>query len=93
MGKEENRNLPKLDITDVNFSLGEISKEINYISSRMIGLGIEFVNKMSGGFISEKNDRFFKLRNNIQFRLSSILFHFSLLVGNHIKSQERISAN
>jgi len=78
MKKEENTKLPQIDVTDINISFEEIRNEINQISKRMTGLGIEFINKMRGNFISEKNKTFMILRNSIQYRLSSILFHFRL---------------
>ena len=90
MAKEAKKKLPYLDIDDVNKSFEDIQKEINLISNSMIGLGLEYVNKMSGQFKSPKNDVFFKLRNSIQYRLGAILFHFTLLLDIQKRFQHRI---
>ncbi|MBI5661260.1 MAG: hypothetical protein HZC46_03835 [Ignavibacterium album] len=90
MKKIENKKLPKRDITDVNISFEEIRKEINQISSRMTELGLEFINKMDGNLISDKNKRFMTIRNSIQYRLNSILFHYTQLLDIQIRFQERI---
>jgi hypothetical protein len=90
MKKDRNKKLPQLDVTDINISFEEIRKEIAHITDRMTGLGLEFINKIDGNLFSENNKRFMNLRNSIQYRLSSILFHFTQLLDIQIRFQERI---
>lgn len=90
MKKTERKELPKLDVIDISISFEEIRKEINQINGRMIGLGLEFINKMDGKLISDKNQRFMSLRNSIQYRLNSILFHYTQLLDIQIRFQNKI---
>lgn len=80
MVTESKKKLPFLDIQDKEKSFDHIRTEINFISNRMVGLGLEYINKVSGQFKSTNNDHFFRLRNSIQYRLGAILFHFTLLL-------------
>lgn len=93
MKRDENKILPNLDVADINVCFDEIRKEINEISIRMTSLGFEFINKMGGDLISEKNKRFMNIRNSIQYRLSSILFHFTLLLDIQMSFQDRLDEN
>ncbi len=90
MEKIDKNKLPKLDISDINISFEEIIKEINHIKNRMTGLGIEFINKMDGNLISEKNKRFMTIRNSIQYRLNAVHFHYTQLLDIQKRFQERI---
>ena len=90
MKKDENKILPKLDVTNINISFKEISNEINQISGGMTGLRIEFINTMGGNLISEKNKRFMILRDSIQYRLNSILFRFKFLLDVQQRFKNRI---
>lgn len=90
MDKAKKKKLPFLDIDDINKNFDFLRNEINLISSRMGDLGLEYVNKISGQFISLNNDLFFRLRNSIQYRLGAILLHFTLLLDIQMNFQERI---
>ncbi len=80
MKKEKNNKLPRLDLESIDQSFKKISKDFQFFNQRMIGIGIEFTNKMAGDLFSDKNKRFLYIRNSIQYRLNAIYFHFTLLL-------------
>src|ERR1035437_7617580 len=90
MGKVAKKELPLLEIKDIEGNFEEIHKDINFISNYMNGLGLDYINKISGQFISPKNDTFFKLRNSIQYRIGAVLLHLTLLLDIQQRFQERI---
>jgi len=91
MKKEENIKLPTLDLEDIDQSFKNISNEFNFFNQRMIGIGIEFTNKMAGDLFSDKNKRFLYIRNSIQYRLNAIYFHFKLLLDIQKKYHNEIN--
>ena len=91
---EENiNNLDKLDIKDLDVCLKSIKSQIFSINQRMIGLGLEFVNKMYTNIVSGNNNRFLKIRNSIQYRLNSVLFHFTQLLNIQTFYQKKLDNN
>jgi hypothetical protein len=72
------RLTPKLikDITDIASNLNELRAKSRSFSRKIIGLGFDYQNKISG---KVSNDFFYEIRDSISYRLSSCEYLFHLL--------------
>ena len=70
-----------LDINDITSELNLVLLEIKNNQSKLITLGLQYINKMSGAISSVQNDNFFLLRDNLIYRLNSIHNHLDILVS------------
>jgi hypothetical protein len=78
---EKNKKiLPILDIQNLDASLNELNKKSQDIQKLLTGLSLSYVNNIVGSLIDEQNKIFLLLRNNIIYRINSIIFHLNLLL-------------
>lgn len=85
--------LPKIDIDDVEKSFNDLRQSILQIHSLMNRIGSDYLNKMNSTLSWDKNNRVFRLRDSITYRIDSILFHYTLLLDIQVRFQERIDQN
>ena len=57
-------------------SLREIEYLKKVVENKMFSIGLDYVNKITGQL---KNDKFYEIRNSIELRIDSIIFHYKIM--------------
>jgi hypothetical protein len=76
--------------SDLDFSYKMCNSHSKEISDYLILLGFDYVNKILG---SINNDRFYQIRDSINLRINSVLFHYHILEQIHNPKKKIITQN
>lgn len=81
---------PIKDITNLDFEVNELQTKSKSFSRKIIGLGFDYQNKISG---KPSNDYFYDIRDSISYRLSSCQYLFHLLNKHQINDESDLTQN
>ena len=81
---------PIKDIADLAFDVNELRTKSKSFSRKIIGLGFDYQNKISG---KPSNDYFYEIRDSISYRLSSCEYLFHLLNKHQVQDESDLTQN
>jgi hypothetical protein len=81
---------PIKDIADLAFEMNELQTKSKSFSRKIIGLGFDYQNKISG---KPANDFFYEIRDSVSYRLSSCEYLFHLLNEHQVQDESDLTQN
>ena len=85
-----NRVLPKKDVENIVDEKKRHLELFKRINQQLTGLGIEYTNKMAGKLFNSSD--YFSLRDSIQYRLKSMMFHLTQLLNINDLLREKVKS-